>query len=81
MPRAPFDTVQSSTVALELERTFAASTFRMVVIEGPDTGKEFVLDGDTTLRMVIGTSPACDARLSDHSVSRRHASVELTGRR
>ena len=49
MSRAPFDTVQSSMVALELERTFAASTFRLVVIEGSDAGKEFVLDGDTVV--------------------------------
>ncbi len=81
MVRAPFDTLQSSTMALELERTFSASTFALRLLEGPEAGQEVVLDGEQVLRIVVGTSPASDLRLTDPSVSRRHATIELVGRR
>lgn len=73
--------VNSTTVAVELETSFAASAFTLRVIEGPDAGTALELDGDAVVRLLIGTSPACDARLEDPQVSRRHASVELVGRR
>ncbi len=53
----------------------------MVVIEGPDAGKEFTLDPASPSRMLLGTSPACEMRLSDPTVSRRHAAFEPAGRR
>jgi two-component system, NtrC family, response regulator HydG len=53
---------------------------RLVVIEGPDTGVTFELDVDAPSRILVGTSPACHIRLSDPTVSRRHAAFEPTGR-
>jgi DNA-binding NtrC family response regulator len=44
---------------------------RVVVAEGPDAGAALELDRE----LVIGTSEACDLRLSDPTVSRRHASL------
>jgi transcriptional regulator with GAF, ATPase, and Fis domain len=54
---------------------------RMRVIEGPDTGAVFQLDPNAPSRILLGTSPACSIRLTDPTVSRRHAALEPTGRR
>jgi DNA-binding NtrC family response regulator len=51
------------------------------VIEGPDRGQSFSLDAAHASRLLLGKSPACDVRLSDQEVSRRHAALEPTGRR
>jgi transcriptional regulator with GAF, ATPase, and Fis domain len=52
----------------------------LVVVEGPDRGQTFPIDGSAPSRMLIGQSPACDIRLADREVSRRHAALELAGR-
>jgi two-component system, NtrC family, response regulator HydG len=51
--------------------------FRLHVQAGPDVGSVFVLEGTQAPRMLLGTSPACDFRLTDRLVSRRHLSLEL----
>jgi len=48
-----------------------SATLRLVVVEGPDAGSSVVLEGP----VLIGTSESCDLRLSDPTVSRRHAAV------
>ena len=48
----------------------------MRVIEGPDAGAEFPLDPNAPSRILVGTSPACTIRLTDPTVSRRHAALE-----
>jgi transcriptional regulator with GAF, ATPase, and Fis domain len=68
----------SHALALEAERSEVS---RVVVIEGPDAGKEFALDPSSPSRVLLGTSPACEMRLSDPTVSRRHAAFEPAGRR
>jgi hypothetical protein len=49
---------------------------RVVVIEGPDAGATFELDASAPSRILVGTSPVCHVRLSDATVSRRHAAFE-----
>ena len=66
--------------AVDLESEQSALS-RVVVIEGPDAGMEFTLDPSSPSRMLLGTSPACEMRLSDPMVSRRHAAFEPVGRR
>src|SRR3954452_1956951 len=46
---------------------------RIVVVEGPDAGKEFELSGSTT----VGREG--DVALNDSEVSRRHASLAFDG--
>ena len=46
----------------------------LTVIQGPDHGRTFDLDGATS---VIGRDPACDVALRDPGVSRHHARLEL----
>ncbi|WP_394831887.1 sigma 54-interacting transcriptional regulator [Pendulispora rubella] len=56
----------------------ATATFRLRVVEGPDAGREFVLDGTQPSRVLVGTSPACAFRLGDRQISRRHAAIDVT---
>src|SRR5690349_9531711 len=56
--------------------TTTARTFTLHVIEGPDAGKSFALDGTHASRVLVGKSPACEIGLSDEHVSRRHAALD-----
>jgi two-component system, NtrC family, response regulator HydG len=68
----PVDTVvRAPTVTLTRE------VVRLVVVEGPDTGRSFVLDPDSPGRVFVGTSPVCALRLVDPMVSRRHVALEV----
>ncbi|APR88559.1 Response regulator of zinc sigma-54-dependent two-component system [Minicystis rosea] len=58
-----------------------ASSFALTVIEGPDLGKTFLVAPSQALRVLVGQSPACDMRLGDRTVSRRHAAFELADAR
>jgi transcriptional regulator with GAF, ATPase, and Fis domain len=51
----------------------------VVVLEGPDAGKSFRLDPNAPTRILVGSSPVCQIRLSDPTVSRRHAAFEPAG--
>lgn len=55
--------------------------FLLLVIEGPDAGQGFTIDGAQPSRVLVGQSPVCEVRLSDRQVSRRHAALDLVGRR
>jgi DNA-binding NtrC family response regulator len=69
-------------VVTELQRAAAsvdATAYRLTIVEGPDAGRTFDLDGRLPARVLVGQSPACDIRLSDRHVSRRHAELDLGG--
>jgi two-component system response regulator HydG len=55
--------------------------FAVQVIEGPDRGGAFVVDGSQPSRVLVGTSPACNLQLTDRETSRRHAALEIAGSR
>jgi DNA-binding NtrC family response regulator len=57
------------------------ASFALSVVEGPDTGAQFALDAAHASRILVGKSEACDVRLSDPAVSRRHLALEVRGRR
>ncbi len=52
--------------------TLSVPSFRLHVVSGPDAGQAV---SSTSDRLVVGTHPSCDLRLSDRLVSRFH--VEL----
>jgi DNA-binding NtrC family response regulator len=52
-----------------------------VVVDGPSSGKSFLVDASLESRPLVGTSPACSIRLVDQHVSRRHLALELVGDR
>jgi transcriptional regulator with GAF, ATPase, and Fis domain len=58
-----------------------AIAYALVAIEGPDEGKRWSLDGTHASRVFLGQSPACEIRLSDRLVSRRHAALDASGQR
>src|SRR4051812_9939932 len=53
--------------------------FVIVVLEGPDQGKRFVLDPAQGSRFLVGQGPACAVQLGDRTVSRRHIALDLDG--
>ncbi|HNS97357.1 MAG TPA: sigma 54-interacting transcriptional regulator [Polyangiaceae bacterium] len=77
--------VQPSTVTITRPRSDSmhveTATFRLTVVSGPNQGQGFELDGLAPSRVLAGTSPACEIRLSDPLISRRHCAIEQTGRR
>src|SRR2546425_1188089 len=58
-----------------------AATYEIVVTAGPDAGLQFIVDGTQPSGVLVGQSPACNIRLSDRSVSRRHIALDLRDRR
>jgi len=55
----------------------AQDTYVLEVLDGPEKGTKRVLDGSGA-RFLVGKGPACEVRLSNPHVSRRHAAFELT---
>ena len=54
-----------------------SASYTVTVVSGPDADASVVIDGSRPSRTLIGTSPACDLRLTDPEISRRHAALEL----
>ncbi|HEY1695468.1 MAG TPA: sigma 54-interacting transcriptional regulator [Polyangiaceae bacterium] len=63
------------------QTTDASTDFVLTVVEGPDQGTTFTLAGSHPSRVLVGSSPACELRLRDREVSRRHVALEPAGRR
>jgi DNA-binding NtrC family response regulator len=55
--------------------TASVAAYAVVVIDGPDKGRQFALDTSTS-RAFVGKGPACEVKLSDPQVSRRHAVLD-----
>ena len=70
-----------TTIARPRVRTtkMPSAPFVLLVVDGPDQGKRFEIDGANPTPVLIGSGPACDVRLTDRSVSRRHAAVDPRG--
>jgi DNA-binding NtrC family response regulator len=67
------------TTRLERPNEPEQVAFAVEVVDGPDRGKRFVLDGTAGPRFLVGQSPICAVQLSDRAVSRRHLALELDG--
>jgi DNA-binding NtrC family response regulator len=55
------------------------SDFLLTVTAGPEKGRSFRIEVTQASRVLVGQSPACEVRLTDRSVSRRHAALERVG--
>lgn len=55
--------------------------FLLTIIKGPEQGQSFTLDGSQPSRVLLGQAPACDIRLTDRTVSRRHVALDVEGGR
>jgi DNA-binding NtrC family response regulator len=76
-----FDDVETVLAPKVARPTAGGSTFAITVIEGPDAPRSIVIAPGTPSRILVGQSPACELRLTDRMVSRRHAAFELVGAR
>jgi DNA-binding NtrC family response regulator len=56
-----------------------AFVVRVEAGQSEDAGRSLVLDARAQGRALVGTSPACDLRLTDRQVSRRHLALEIRG--
>jgi len=74
-PSIPTSTIRTTTTTVVHETV----TFQVLVIEGPDEGMAFTIDGAGPGRTLAGTSTACEIRFTDPSVSRRHAAFDIQG--
>ncbi|HSO37394.1 MAG TPA: sigma 54-interacting transcriptional regulator [Labilithrix sp.] len=72
-------TVVQQREALENDDLHAELVFVLTVTDGAEKGRSFRLDKALPTRVLIGTSPACQIRLTDREVSRRHAGLERVG--
>ncbi|MGH7296406.1 MAG: hypothetical protein ACRELB_15820, partial [Polyangiaceae bacterium] len=45
--------------------TDASTDFLLTVVEGPDQGTTYTLSGAHPSRVLVGSGPACELRLSD----------------
>jgi two-component system, NtrC family, response regulator HydG len=71
-----------TVLARKIERpSDAGASYALMVVSGADQGTSFNIAPGQPSRVLIGTSPACDLRLEDRRVSRRHAAFELMGSR
>ncbi len=55
--------------------------FLLRVVAGPDAGTEIAVSRERACRLLFGQSEACDVKLTDRLVSRRHFAVEPEGER
>jgi len=58
-----------------------ASAYVVSVVDGPDRGASVRIDAARAGRLLVGSSPACELKLKDPHVSRRHLGFELEGDR
>ncbi len=60
--------------------TSKISSYAIVVALGPDAGMRCTIDVTDPARSLVGQSAACNLRLTDKLVSRRHAALDVTPR-
>jgi DNA-binding NtrC family response regulator len=79
----PDDAPDATTVARSTSdpATVPAASYRITVVAGPDKDAAVMIDGSEPSPLMLGQSPACAFRLRDRQVSRRHLSLEVSGRR
>jgi transcriptional regulator with GAF, ATPase, and Fis domain len=75
----PFGSDDPSTIIASAALPTQVAAFSLVVVDGPDRGLTVKLDGESSSRTYVGKSPACQIRLSDPKVSRRHVTFDVVG--
>jgi DNA-binding NtrC family response regulator len=57
------------------------ASFMLVVVQGTTPGATYPVEPSASPKLLLGSGPACEVRIDDREVSRRHASLELSGDR
>jgi DNA-binding NtrC family response regulator len=81
MGRRPTENVDTGTHLIARPKLATSVSFLLLVAEGPDKGRKFVLDSSSPSRLLTGKSASCQLCLTDPSVSRRHAAFDVVERR
>ncbi len=68
----------STFVSDDDETEAEADRYALVVVKGPDRGRRFVVEANRPSRLLVGTGEACEFRLGDRTVSRRHLAVDAS---
>ncbi len=71
---------KTTSLQLAFDPTDDEGAFTVTVVSGPDEGAHITVDASQP-SVLVGQSPACDLRLSDRAVSRRHARLTVCERR
>jgi transcriptional regulator with GAF, ATPase, and Fis domain len=75
----PFGSDDPSTIIASAALPTQVAAFSLVVVDGPDRGLTVKLDGESSSRTYVGKSRACQIRLNDPKVSRRHVTFDVVG--
>ncbi len=77
------DPFSDATTIAHLHAVQATLSYPFVlrVVEGRDAGLTRSIDASHPTRMLVGKSAACELRLSDPPVSRRHVAIEVVNQR
>ncbi len=76
MARVPRGEEIATTRQAERDVFFGVG-FVVTIADGPGAGRSIAIDANAPRRVLVGTGPACDLRLQDPMVSRRHAALEF----
>lgn len=74
-------TIDTGTHLIARPKPTKTASFFLLVADGPDKGRRFVIDASTPSRVLAGKSASCLICLTDPSVSRRHAGFDIADRR
>ena len=77
----PFPDATTVAHAAAHKAAVVSYPFVLTVVEGGDGGKSYSVAADHPTRVLMGKSEACELRLSDPAVSRRHVAMEVVARR
>src|SRR5579859_5038388 len=77
MSRKDFDDVSTVLSAPRAPAQALVQRFVLTVVDGPDRGKVFHVDGAQPSRAYLGKGPLCQLRLTDPRVSRRHLALDV----
>lgn len=82
MPPGPTDADLQTLLTTRFDPTPAPeASFTLVVVQGATPGATYHVEASGSPKLLLGSGPACEVRIDDREVSRRHASLELSGER
>jgi transcriptional regulator with GAF, ATPase, and Fis domain len=71
------DEITKAAQTSSAETPNEAASFRLLVVDGHDVGRELRIDGNEPARLLVGKGPTADLKLVDPAVSRRHVALEI----
>jgi DNA-binding NtrC family response regulator len=71
------DTDDQTTDLHRVQPPVETARFDLSVVAGPNAGMKRSVDATEPMRLLIGKSPACELRITDPRVSRRHLALEV----